>query len=394
MTPSLAYFWGEDSYLVEHAAAEFAAELAAQAGQPLDVWRISGDDEEAPEAGGAEKRRARLNNQIEERLATAPMFSGGTLVVVRQPGSLVRETVARERLTGLLDGVAPGNAVCFVDLIPAGARGPAQGGVLRDAVAQRGGRVQEFPPLARDRLEGWLVRRAAELDVGLGPGAARLLAERVGGYVREGDVDRRRQTELANGELEKLALYRPAGTVTREDVAEMVVEAVPGSTWAFLDAVGARRVAEAATIARRLLAEATPLPVLITQLHRRLRELVVVREHVDAGTRAADLVRELKVQPYRAQKLAEQARTWHADELDAALDDLFALDLLSKGIAPDGSPRSLSDDRSELAFVAWLAEHVGRAGNEHVGRAGGATRPTARFREALGSEEVEAGAPR
>src|SRR3970040_2611552 len=47
---------------------------------------------------------------------------------------------------------------------------------------------------------------------------------------------------LANGELEKLALYRPDGGATREDVAELVSEAVPGSTWAFLDA-GARRPA-------------------------------------------------------------------------------------------------------------------------------------------------------
>ena len=51
-----------------------------------------------------------------------------------------------------------------------------------------------------------------------------------------------------------------------------------------------------------------------------------------------------------------------------ALNDLYGLDLLSKGIADDGSPHSLSDDRSELALIAWLGEHVGRVG--------GGTRPT------------------
>jgi len=60
--------------------------------------------------------------------------------------------------------------------------------------------------------------------------------------------------------------------------------------------------------------------------------------------------------------------------LDDALDDLYELDLLTKGIAADGSPHSLSDDRSELAFVAWLGEHVGRVG--------GVTRPTAPGRSA------------
>ena len=88
-------------------------------------------------------------------------------------------------------------------------------------------------------MEGWIANRAKQLDATLGPGAAHLLAERVGAYVREGDVDRRRQTELANAELEKLALYRPDAPITTADVEQLVGEAVPGSTWAFLDAVGA-----------------------------------------------------------------------------------------------------------------------------------------------------------
>ena len=102
------------------------------------------------------------------------------------------------------------------------------------------------------------------------------------------------------------------------------------------------------------------MPVLISQIHRRLRDLIVVREHLDAGTKPPDIVREMKLQPFRAQKLTEQARTWSSRELDDALSDLYELDLLSKGIADDGSPHSLSDDRSELALIAWLGEHVGR----------------------------------
>lgn len=371
--PSLAYFWGEDSYAIGHAADLFAAELAAQGGQPMDVWRTSGDDDDGGEGaatGGGGKRRDRILGEIEQRLATAPMFSGGTLVVVRQPGSLIRESSAREQTVSLLDAVAPGNALCFVDLVASGGRGPAQAGALRDAVVQRNGRVADFPAPSRERMEGWIGTRGKELGVTLGPGAAHLLAERVGAYVREGDIDRRRQTELANAELEKLALYRPAGTVTKDDVAELVSEAVPGSTWAFLDAIGTRRVSEAATLAERLFREATPMPVLIVQIHRRLRELIVIREHVDAGTRPPDMLRELKLQPYRAQKLTEQARTWQPDELDSALQDLFELDLLSKGIALDGSPHSLSDDRSELALLAWIGDRVGRGG-------GGSARPTA-----------------
>jgi len=82
----------------------------------------------------------------------------------------------------------------------------------------------------------WIAERARERDIRIAPAAAVLLAERVGANVRERDVDRRRQGELAVSELEKLALYRLDGQITPEDVEALVADAVPGSTWAFLDA--------------------------------------------------------------------------------------------------------------------------------------------------------------
>jgi DNA polymerase III delta subunit len=362
--PQLAYFWGEDAFSIELAAEDFAQQLSAQAGQRLDVWRAiaGGDDsaEQTAEAGGSAARRHKILAQIDERTSTGTLFGAGTVVIVRQPGPLIRESASREQLLKSIDAIAPGNAIVFVDLIASGGKGPAQAGALRDEISVRKGKVEEFPAPSRERMEAWITNRAKQLGATLGPGAARLLAERVGAFVRENDVDRRRQTEMANGELEKLALYRPDAPITPQDVDELVGEAVPGSTWAFLDAVGGRRPTEASVLISRLLAEATPMPVLITQIHRRLRELIVVREHVDAGTKPADIVRELKLQPFRAQKLTEQARTWSAAELDDALNDLYELDLLSKGIATDGSPHSLSEDRSELALVAWLGEHLDR----------------------------------
>jgi DNA polymerase III delta subunit len=138
----------------------------------------------------------------------------------------------------------------------------------------------------------------------------------------------------------------------------LVSEAVPGSTWAFLDALAARRAGEAAQLVERLLNAGTAVQLLTTQIHRRLRDLIVVRDHLNSGTRAADLVRILKLQPFRAQKLAEQAARWDAVALDRALAGLLEVDLISKGITAEGSPRSLSDDRSRLALVAWLGECV------------------------------------
>jgi len=73
--PDLAYFWGEDAWAIERAGRDFRATLEQQAGQPFDVWRTSGDEDDASAELAAGKRRDRVIDGITERLAIAPMFS-------------------------------------------------------------------------------------------------------------------------------------------------------------------------------------------------------------------------------------------------------------------------------------------------------------------------------
>jgi DNA polymerase III delta subunit len=358
-TPPLAYFWGEDAFGIERAALGYAQRISPPE-ERMEVWRTSLDDDAGGDGAStsAARRRMRALDGIEQHLGMAPLFGAGTLVVLRQPAGLLAEKESRERLLALVATVPPGNALCITDLTAGGAAGPAGRGTLHDAVRDAGGVVQQFKVPAAGQLEPWLLKRAAELSIELQPAAARLLAERVGGHVREADVDRRRRTELANAELEKLALYRPDGSIGVDDVKALVSETIPGSTWAFLDAVGARTGAQAAGLAERLLAEGAPLPVLVAQLHRRLRDLVLVREHLDAGSKPPQIVRELKLQPFRAGKLAEQARSWPLPALEDALSDLLALDLRSKGIALDGATLQVSDKVDALALQTWVSVHA------------------------------------
>jgi DNA polymerase III delta subunit len=200
----------------------------------------------------------------------------------------------------------------------------------------------------------WISDRATERNIRITAPAAALLAERVGAFVRERDVDRRRQGELAVSELEKLAIYRLDGQIGPEDVKALVADAVPGSTWAFLDAVGMRRAAEAAELADRL--DDVPSPVLVVHLHRRLRELIQIADLLADGTPAATLVRTLKLNPYRAEMLANQARMWTLPELDAALAGLLELDATLKGRDGGGELRRRS------AVSLWIAEQVRKPG--------------------------------
>lgn len=338
----LAFISGDDAWAAERAVGKLATELASD-GSPVDVWRLSGMEVDPATLG--------------DRLATQPLFGGGTLAVIDQPEPLVRSAAGRELVDAAMDRIAPGNGLAFVTLDDPEKRRPATLDQLQQAVADRSGQVLSFRSPTRDRMHTFILERAREAGIQIDPAAARLLGERVGGWVREGDVDRRRQAQMAVAELEKLGLFRADGRVGVDDVRALVAEAVPGSAWAFLDAVAARRTAEAATLLGRLLADGLPLPVIVVQLHRRLRSLVEIREHLDSGGRGEALPRILKMKAFRAEKLAEQARAWSLAELEVALDALFELDVVVKGLDGVAAP----DAELELAFELWLAERVLRS---------------------------------
>jgi len=340
-TAPLGYYWGDDSYGINHAPDSLATRLAGD-GPPLDRVRLTGANTTAAEIG--------------EKVATATLFGGGTLVVVSEPAPLVASKPLAALLAQTLQAVAPGNGLAFLDSVDGAnsTRRPASLEALRKTVADAGGDVREFVAPTRDQVSRWIGDRARERGIRISPAAAALLAERVGANVRERDVDRRRQGELAVAELEKLAVYRLDDQIGPDDVKELVADAVPGSTWAFLDAVGMRRASEAAELAERL--DDVPAPLFVTQLHRRLKQLIDVADLLASGTPAAELVRITKLNSYVAQKLAEQARTWTLPELDAAMSGLLDLDATLR-VHLGGS-----DLRRRAAVSLWIAERVRRPG--------------------------------
>lgn len=335
----VALFWGDDGYGIERAAEALGERIAAATGVPVQRWRTAASATDAAAIG--------------ERVATAPLFGGGTLAVVVEPGPLVRSREAREALFAVMSRVAPGNALVFLDPTDGSAKRTAALRALREAVAAAGGEVRELKAPKREQMTRWIEERARERGIRLGRGSAQELAERVGAFVREGDIDRRRMGLLAVAELEKLALYRPAGEVSPDDVRELVAEAVPASTWAFLDAVGFRRLAEAARLLVLLLGS-TPEPVLIAVLHRRIRELLEIADRLDAGESLGAIARAMKLNGYRAEILEKQAAAWTLPELDAALDGLADLDARVKGADP------ATEAQRHLAFVLWVRDRVAR----------------------------------
>jgi DNA polymerase III delta subunit len=337
----LGYYWGDDAYSVSRGPDALAARVAGD-GPPLERVRLAGASTTADE--------------IAEKVATATMFGGGAMVVVSEPGPLVVAKANLARLVEVLGSVAEGNALAFLEVLDGSGRRPASLESLAQAVADAGGEIQQFKTPTQEGMARWVADRAAERGIRIAPPAAALLAERVGAFVRERDVDRRRQGELAVAELEKLALFRLDGQIEPDDVKALVAETVPASTWAFLDAVGLRRAAEAAELADRL--SETPAPLLITQLHRRLRELIQITDLQAAGKKPPEIAAAMGIKgknpEWRVQNLAGQARSWTLPELESALSSLLELDIVLMG------HEGATDSQRRSAVSLWIAEQVRR----------------------------------
>ena len=345
-TSPLAYFWGDDELAAARAVQALQAALGAESGSPPERWDLRGDRNHAAE------QIARLH----ERVATPVMFGGGSLAVVTNPGPLVQAAEHRTAFLAALGLVAPGNGLVIMDATQSGAKGPSQKR-LADAMVAAGAAIRKHESPRRGALAGWIEAEARQGDLHLAPGAAKALAERIGGFVDLNDVERRHQTRIASLELDKLALYRGDTAVTADDVKALVAEAIPGSVWAFTDAIGERRVVAALALLERLL-DGTPEPVLLAVLHRRVRELLELGDRLAEGERLAAAARAMGIaSDFRAQTLAGQAKLWTTAELTAALDGLLELDAMVKGAPGSGQDEA----QRRLAFSLWVMDYVALA---------------------------------
>jgi DNA polymerase III delta subunit len=346
MTAPLAYFFGDDDLTLNRAVGRLARTLAGD-GEPLERWDLRGTRNDA----------ASLIGEVHGRVATPVMFGGGTMAVVANPGALAVRNEDRDALVGLIPLVAPGNALVFVEAAASGAKEPGQK-KLAEAIRAAGGEVHRFESPKEGALAAWIDSEARDRDIRLAPGAAKELATRIGGFVREGDAERRDQTRRAAMEIDKLALYRPDGLVSVDDVRALVAEAVPGSAWALADAVAERDGARAIALFEALV-QTMPEPVIVVVLHRRIRELLELLDRMPAAKSLAEVGRAMKINSsYRMERLATQARRWRSAELTAAIDGLLELDAIVKG-APD---RPAGEAHRRLAFSLWIADHVGVTG--------------------------------
>jgi DNA polymerase III delta subunit len=336
MTAHLLLVHGDDGLGIDDELRTFAAEVGADGRS--DVVAERSPDEAAIE-------RAALES------AAIGMFAAH-LTVLRQPlRAAGRSTAAAERLERLVADLPAGAALALAEERPSRDIGkpPALLKRLEAVVRERGGRVAERNAPRRGELRAWIAARARQTGVAIEPRAAASLAERVGGAVWETDIERGQQTRLAAAELEKLATYAGERPITAEDVEALTADARPASVFAITNALDRREPAAAAAALQRALAEGEPVLRIMSSLSNRVSDLIVARDLLARRATPGELAKHVgRGNARAAERIAEAARRYSGDELEAMLRALFEADLAIKR----------NDVEPESAVVAWLGEHL------------------------------------
>jgi DNA polymerase-3 subunit delta len=285
------------------------------------VYLLLGDGEERKSRSVEKLRRGRevesydASETTPEAVVSAcnsySLFGEGPFVIVRNLDTW--NAAQKAVVVAYLDNPAPD-----ADLVLLGQKLGTRERLL--AAVKKSGDVHSFEQPTGKALVRWVVGHAKGLGLDLPDDVAGSLIDRCSG-------DKQRLIT----ETEKLALYVSDRPATGEDVEALCPPDVQSNIFAFVDALGVGDRSKAIRLLEALIATGEP-PLRATYMVRRQFRLVArARALFARGASQGEVARELKVPPFVARKLEEQARGSSDEDLEAALGLVLDLERGLKG---------------------------------------------------------------
>lgn len=224
------------------------------------------------------------------RVDTLPFFGQRRVVVVK--GADAWKPPEQERLAAYLERGAP----------PAGLIVVAQGLDRRRKLyttIRCVGEIQEFPRMSVRQLPSWIADRAQQAHRQLDPDAVEALIALVGSGLRQLSL-----------EIEKVFAYAGERTrITRADVEAAVSRLSESTIFMLVDAIGEQRADQAVRHLAEILREEAP-PYVLFMIARQFRLLYRASVLLAARKAPATLQEALRVPPFVARRIIEQARNF------------------------------------------------------------------------------------
>jgi DNA polymerase III subunit delta len=262
--------------------------------------------------------------ELETAVSTLPFMGKRRLVIFSNPLAFLNNSTAKERFLALIPGIPAAVAlVLYENRFLWNKRDKKDKKFLWLAALpkEHGERVylEEFPLPRGDKLIQRIHSLAKEAGGQISPPAAWLLASLTGGNPR-----------LAQQEIHKLLAYvNYQRAIEEEDVHALTADVGQGDVFAMVDAIGNRNGKLALQMLHRLLMEKDALSI-YGMITRQFRLLLLSREILDEGRQLKDVIRDLKLHPYVAEKVVEQVRAFSIEDLGYIYHRLLDLDVSIK----------------------------------------------------------------
>lgn len=280
---------GAEPLLRDDAVAALRAAVLADGSEDFDCDRLD----------GAVTRLA----QLEDALRTLPVMAPRRLVLLRLPDG-ARGKALCEALHDVVSALGDEASAVLVAVTP---RADARARWVRSFGDAR---IECDPPRAGREVVAFVRAEAKRQAVSLEPGAAELLADRVGP-----------QLLVLRQEIAKASLFAGAGQkVTRSHVASGSPDVAEEPIWDLTDAIGEGRSGDALAVLAKLLGGGAPPPVLLGSLASHFRRLL----RLGSGGRVSG-------PPFVQRKLEGQSRRYGQRRLTGALRAVHETDLALKG---------------------------------------------------------------
>ena len=240
-------------------------------------------------------------------LQTSSLLGGKRLVIVRDAGALKKEQA--DALNSYIESPTPDSVLVLI----------AEGRTKMDAAVRQHGAVIGLDIPKGRKLAAWIRQRAGEHRLKLDDRGAWALIDAVGAELQ--DLDQ------ALSQL--MTSLGPGSNIGPTEVRRAFPRLADERIYAFTDAVGDRKLAEAMTALRRLLDQGDEPLLIFGSLNGHIKRMLRARRFADAGPQAVGDA--LGLPGWRAERLQRQARSYREEELVSAVATLAETDVEMKG---------------------------------------------------------------
>lgn len=294
-------FYGPDDFRIEHVLRRLQTRVVPDGAGGFNWHVFYGDDDDDENVG-----------RILDAARSYPFMADKRLVIVKRTEALSAKEL--EGFLPCLEKPLPSTCLVFISA-------KTNFNMVFYKSLRSMGCAVEFKNLQDREVIPWIRSLAKDLGMRLGSEACAYLQQVVGNGLRE-----------LYSELEKLSLMHGSEeAIDVEAVKRLVVHSRAHNIFELMDCVSSRQCSEALVVLNRLFDEERDAGLRITgMLHRQIRLLWQAGTIAREGGTPAKAASALRLPPFLARKLLDQARLWTPEKLEQGLELLYQADGLSK----------------------------------------------------------------